>query len=142
MRGGLLLLTVMCLAGCVDMVSSRYATLADARADRLFERGWLPDVLPPSSTRIQTHNDLDANTSYGEFHFPAAEGHAFFARLTPGVAPMAQVSDDVADYERRGYRSWRYTNEGGTWTFFCHPKKGVCDYRLWGSRMTVALDSP
>ena len=65
--------TLFCIAilssltvGC-DVVTSNYETMQDARNDRLFERGWLPDILPDSTTSIRTSNDLDINTSVGEF---------------------------------------------------------------------------
>ena len=44
------------LCSC-DVVTSKYATLADARNDRLFERGWLPDILPPSTREISVNPD-------------------------------------------------------------------------------------
>jgi hypothetical protein len=35
----------------------------------LFERGWLPDIVPDSSREITINNDLDLNLSKGEFFF-------------------------------------------------------------------------
>jgi hypothetical protein len=64
-----------------NIVASHYPTLATARADRLFERGWLPDILPPSTYGIRTANDLDLNTSEGEFSFDHSEYVSFAKQL-------------------------------------------------------------
>jgi len=107
------------------VVSSYYATLDDAREDRLFERGWLPPILPDSATEIRTNNDLDSNTSVGEFN------------LAPGdVASFTKLLDqpDVAS----GYAA--YTNPYGvTWLFLCDAESGRCKYELpYGSFATGA----
>ncbi len=57
---------ILALSSC-EKVTKRYATLDDARRDRLFERGWLPDILPPSARDIRVTSDLDVNSSEGEF---------------------------------------------------------------------------
>src|SRR5688500_8592456 len=59
-----------------DVVDNRYSSLADARADHLFERGWLPDILPASAHDIRTTNNLDLNLSEGEFSFKPVEAAA------------------------------------------------------------------
>ena len=62
------------VCGCGDTVTSRYETRADAEADKLFQRGWLPSIIPKSSYDITTKNDLDINVSEGQFSF--APNHA------------------------------------------------------------------
>ncbi|MBE8566698.1 MULTISPECIES: hypothetical protein [Vibrio] len=63
-----LLLPVLALmSGCSDVVSDEYSTYAQAKQERLFDRGWLPDILPQSTVKIEVNNDLDANTSEGSF---------------------------------------------------------------------------
>ena len=53
----LVAIAVLLLFGC-DVVTSRYATLHNARQDRLSERGWLPDILPPSMRYIRVSNNV------------------------------------------------------------------------------------
>jgi hypothetical protein len=123
------------LFGCsLDTVTSRYATLEEARADRLFERGWLPEVLPPSTTRIRTENQLDLNLSEGEFSFEPSEANVLFNKLSGG-APLASRLDGweetVNSYTRRGYSAWSYRDEDSTWAFFCQGPKGYCEYIMW-----------
>ncbi len=80
-----ILVTVVVVAafvsGCEETVTHSYATRADAEADQLFERAWLPDIIPASSKGIITRNDLDLNTSTGEFYFEQADRSEFVGHL-------------------------------------------------------------
>ncbi|MDR6674576.1 hypothetical protein [Xanthomonas sp. 1678] len=108
--------------------------MADARADRLFERGWLPDVLPTSTVRIRTSNNLDLNTSVGEFDFVPAQAPMLFRALVPGTrtdAPFEDWAETVRDYSDREFSAWTHESSGTTWVFFCHGAKGHCDYFAW-----------
>lgn len=48
-----------------------YSTLEAARSDRLFERGWVPDVLPGGSGPIVEAHDLDSNARCSRSEFPS-----------------------------------------------------------------------
>jgi hypothetical protein len=98
-----------------DLVSRHYSTLKDARADQLFERGWLPDILPASAHDIRTTNDVDTNTSEGEFWFASADYQAFASRLK---------------YER-GSQQGTFSEDGSTWLFACEEQRGYCEYTMW-----------
>jgi hypothetical protein len=51
-------------------VTRQYQQTYDAAvADHLFDRGWLPSLIPRSSFAITTSNDLDHNASTGESRF-------------------------------------------------------------------------
>ena len=130
--GSLLLLL---LGGCAPYdVTSRYATLEEAKADRLFERGWLPDVLPTSATQIRTENDLDLNISEGEFSFAPADANALFERLSKGAPPTSRLDDwqeTVDSYVLRGYSTWSFHDEDSTWAFFCTAQMDRCEYLMW-----------
>ena len=66
------LLPLSFVAACSDTTSvMRYDTVAAARMDRLFERGWLPDVLPPSAGPILEAHDLDSNGRCATARFPS-----------------------------------------------------------------------
>jgi hypothetical protein len=135
---GVLLTVAWNLAACSpDTVTSRYATLAAARADRLFERGWLPDLLPPSTVRIRTSNNLDLGTSSGEFHFAPAQAPRLFRRLAASAsaaAPFEAWHETVQHYEGRGFTAWTYEQDHTTWVFFCQASEGRCDYVAWLDR--------
>ncbi len=118
----------------VDTVEREYATLAEARQDALFDRGWLPDILPRSARDIRTNNNLDQNTSTGEFSFDPNDAPALIARLMPGALPtmkFAEWNAIVAAQAADGRRAWSY--RGGAdygWVFFCDLRKGHCEYML------------
>ena len=48
-----------------------YPTLSSARSARLFERGWLPEVLPADAGPIVEAHDLDTNARCSKSLFPA-----------------------------------------------------------------------
>ncbi|EHD0096794.1 hypothetical protein [Vibrio vulnificus] len=77
------LLLPLVLTGCSDIVQSHYDNYQQAQADQLFERGWLPDVLPVSTTQIEVANDLDNNTSQGSFLIAEKEMGQFLSQLQP-----------------------------------------------------------
>ncbi|ASM98627.1 hypothetical protein [Vibrio vulnificus] len=76
-------LLLLVLTGCSDIVQSHYDNYQQAQADQLFERGWLPDVLPVSTTQIEVANDLDNNTSQGSFLIAEKEMGQFLSQLQP-----------------------------------------------------------
>lgn len=79
-----LLLPVLALmSGCSDVVSDEYSTYAQAKQERLFDRGWLPDILPKSTLTIEVNNDLDANTSEGSFIINEPALSEFIGKLKP-----------------------------------------------------------
>lgn len=131
---GLPLFAVLLVAGCTDIVKSRYETLADARADELFGRGWLPEILPPSAVDIVTVNNLDINTSHGEFSFAPVEAPLLFRRLKPGAPARIpdHAASDVRDAQRRKDVSvwWLHQNDT-TWVFMCSAAKGHCEHLMW-----------
>jgi hypothetical protein len=137
--GMLLMLSLLCagLVGCghsEPAPGNHYATLAEARADDLFGRGWLPDILPASTTTIRTSNNPGNNTATGEFHFAAADAPAFFAKLStevPTLSPFANWPEIVDEYAKREFSARSYRNGPVTWTFFCDAAAGSCDYAMW-----------
>ena len=102
---------ILALGGCDD-VTNKYSTLEDARDAELFHRGWLPDILPVSAYDIRVTNDLDANTSEGEFSFEPADFPSFAARFESFNQPFV------------------YSEDGYTWTFFCDLATGHCYYSM------------
>ncbi|MEZ9447204.1 hypothetical protein [Vibrio splendidus] len=79
----LLLPVLVLMSGCSDVVSDEYSTYAQAKQERLFDRGWLPDILPKSTVKIEVNNDLDANTSEGSFIINESALSEFIGKLQP-----------------------------------------------------------
>ncbi len=71
------------MSGCSDVVSDEYSTYAQAKDERLFDRGWLPDILPEATVKIEVNNDLDANTSEGSFIINRSALSEFIGQLKP-----------------------------------------------------------
>jgi hypothetical protein len=116
------------------VVTTRYETLQSARADMLFARGWLPDILPASARNIRTANNLDRNTSEGEFHFSASEYSQFASHLDPYVPrsnPFKNLDKDVERMRSKGFEPRVYTEASSTWVFFCQSTDGYCEYKMW-----------
>ena len=105
------------MLGC-DTMSDEYKTLAEARSERLFERGWLPDILPPTANRIRTSNDLDVGTSKGEFYFDSKEHESFIIQLTPDTL--------------NGDNCYKYSTNNRVWRFCCARDIGHCSFELPG----------
>jgi hypothetical protein len=67
----------------------------DVRTDHVFERGWLPDILPASAHDIHTRNNLDLNLSDGEFSFEPVDAAAFVSRVQPYTWTRQPVLPDA-----------------------------------------------
>ncbi len=76
------ILTALAATGCSDVVTTRFATLEEAKSQRAFERGWLPPLLPDSARAIVESDNLDVNTGTGSFEFDLSERTNFLERLT------------------------------------------------------------
>lgn len=125
---------MLALSSCGPSVKNRYEKLSDARRDNLFEKGWLPDILPPSSINIRVENDLDLNISEGEFSFIASEWPLLKAKLVQGsvlTAPFSNWSETIKKYQANGYSSWNFNSETSTWMFFCKAEDGYCSFIMW-----------
>lgn len=116
-----------------DTVESKYATLVEARADTLFERGWLPDILPPSARNITTSNQLDLNYSTGEFSFDPKDASLFTARVSPGAIGLTKFAHwdrIIEEYEAKGLTAWSFREDDYGWVFFCDLARGHCEYMM------------
>jgi hypothetical protein len=117
MRCVVAIFTALVLTGCGDVVTTRFATLEDARSQRAFERGWLPPVLPDSARSIAETNNLDANTGTGSFVYDVSERADYVERLVRSGASLRTEADtDVVTLTTNGSR-WdirlpRHSGEG------------------------------
>ena len=119
MKNIFVLIGIFALAGCFsDVVTSNYATYEEAVTDNLFDRGWLPSNIPKSSKNIETKNNLDLNTSTGEFTINMEESNNFFAQL--------KSTDKI----NNGYTTYKYTKGYRTWVFRINQNNGHVKYEL------------
>jgi len=106
---------ILFLATFDESVSSSYATRAEAEADAVFERGWLPGIVPASVKAIEMSNDLNLNISNGDFRFDPQEHDAFVSHL------LRSASDD-----KNGLSAYRYED----WIFWISREKGYCKFHM------------
>ncbi|MEB3318108.1 MAG: hypothetical protein VKO39_08210 [Cyanobacteriota bacterium] len=137
-RGALsLALVALLLTGCDERVNSHYTTYREAAKDQLFARGWLPEIIPASSTNITTRNDLDLNRSEGEFWFPPGATEAFLSRLVPysGHGALPPVFKRMAWSDRaKGYSLHEFQRDQNVWVFALNRQTGHAIYNLTASR--------
>lgn len=95
-------------------------------------------MLPPSANTIRVTNDLDLNTSEGEFHFDPREFDRLRVRLEPYAefdeSPLMRSVDEVRAHQRRGLATLQYRRDRQYWVFLCDPRQGVCEYMMGPER--------
>ena len=104
---------LLLLASCSDTVTNHYSTRKEAEAERLFDRGWLPIIIPISSKQIRTSNDLDINTSRGEFYYDVNESSTFMANLrhySGRKAPFRHWTEYITEQKKEGYTVFEYSD--------------------------------
>ncbi len=129
-----LFLAMLLLGGCSDTVTNHYPTRAKAEADNLFERGWLPSLIPASARDITTSNDLDINISEGEFRYDLKETNEFLRHLKPysGQKPkLDRWQTYIAKQKKEGYDSFEYTSDERVWVFLVNTGTGHVRYVMW-----------
>ena len=111
----LLILAGVSFVGCDESVPLKYSSRAKAQAEGVFARGWLPEIIPPSSRQISMKNDLDLNLSDGDFRFDATHHDAFIGQLarTP--------SED-----RSGFSAYSFED----WIFWISDSKDHCRFQM------------
>lgn len=61
---------LMLLAGCNETTTSRYSNYQEAKKSGVFNREWIPDVLPMDTGEIAETHDLDTNNRCAEALIP------------------------------------------------------------------------
>ena len=95
---------------CNEQPVTRYATAADAKNDGLFDRGWVPAVLPDDAGPLTEAHDVDTNASCALAKFSparfdqvlAALSRERFQRHDAAVPspPLGGCPFDLSDFKR------------------------------------------
>ena len=131
------------LAACSpDTQVNRYADTAAARRDGLFERGWVPDVLPDTAGPLIEAHDLDSNARCARSDLSPASLEAvvsslkaagFAADSSSVVVPTLRTCpfsrEDVAHADMRFRRAATATGDN---EFAAVARSGV--FFFWSSR--------
>jgi hypothetical protein len=130
----MIVFVVLLIGGCSDTVTKHYATRANAEADQLFERGWLPSLIPASARDITTSNDLDTNKSEGEFRYDTKETNEFLRHLKPYSGqklPLSRWQTFVVEKKKEGYDAFEYAADKLVWIFLVNERTGHVRYVMW-----------
>ncbi|WP_339133405.1 MAG: hypothetical protein WGN25_12685 [Candidatus Electrothrix sp. GW3-4] len=124
-----LLLFVMLFSSCSDSVTETYIDIKTAREAGLFDRGWLPDILPETTTNLTLSNDLDLNCSEGEFYFHPKDTQAFFSKTKRvlGEECISNIKNTTLK-NVANCKVLRFAAEGYSWIFYCVKERGYCRY--------------
>jgi hypothetical protein len=109
-------------------------TLKQARELGLFERAWLPDILPPSTHHITLIHNHPLNCAQGEFSFSPADWQDFSSQLRPEQrmdAPFVNWAKSLRKMQGQGHTLWHYPAFDRHWVFFCKADAGYCEYVMW-----------
>ena len=69
-------------SACGDSTVTRYSTVQDAKNGRLFERGWVPEVLPDTAGPLIEAHNIDTNVRCALAEFPPATFAEVLAALS------------------------------------------------------------
>jgi hypothetical protein len=117
-----IILAIFVLTSCgSDVVTTRFATVEDARSKGAFERRWLPPVLPDSARNIIETNNLDVNIGDGSFEFSPSDYTVLASRLRPARPEV--VKDYWGSHVSKGFAIFTYGEDGvAFWTLALHPR--------------------
>jgi hypothetical protein len=118
----------------IQQESSRALTLQQARQLHLFDRGWLPRILPASTHQLQLLNNPQLNCAQGEFYFSPDDWADFSAKLRPEKileAPFINWANGLRKMQGDGHSLWHYPQPDRHWVFFCKAEQGYCEYVMW-----------
>lgn len=125
--------------GCGDTITNHYANREKAEEAKLFERGWLPSLIPLSAMDITTTNDLDINISEGEFKFDLKETNEFIKNLMPFSnlkLPVSSWQSKISILKKNGYDAFEYTSDQSVWIFVVNNRTGHARYMMWSQNAT------
>jgi hypothetical protein len=125
----------------IQIETSPALTLAQVRELHLFEQGWLPDILPPSTHNLELVKSPQINFAQGEFYFSPGDWPDFSAKLEPEKtlektmdAPFVNWAKSLRKMQREGHTLWHFSAHGRHWMFFCKAEEGYCEYVMWMSQ--------
>ena len=109
-----------------------YHTEIDAKNAGVFQRHFLPDVVPTSSREIYIQSKWWSRRASGVFSFDPRDRQAFFGRLQSNLdAGVWGDWSKVAPYLRsNGVAPLGYSSTHGRWLFFCTERQdcAVCTW--------------
>ena len=127
-------LVFLALWGVWDVREYSFETKEEALAEDFFEKGWLPEFIPESSTDIQVKRNIDINTSEGGFSFDPKDAEQFVSTLQHKNTGESRTGspDNYTELKKRGYISVDCSHGNTVWSFMIHKELGDCRYTSVG----------
>lgn len=100
----------------------------------MFEKGWLPDLLPASTYDLEVITSVEISAGRGSFRFDPGDYRAFSAKLSAYDGSMSKVDDDNKSIRRlldEGYEARAYSSAATNWLFLCDAGEAVCEFFVW-----------
>ena len=126
-------LCAVILSGCLDR-SDDYDDIDDARRGHVFEKGWLPDLLPASARDLRVTTTVEDSAGRGEFSFDPIDYASFIATLSAYDGAMSKVEKDNRSIKKlldKGYEAHTYASGATHWIFLCDQKESRCEFFVW-----------
>jgi hypothetical protein len=129
MRYSFAFVFVLLLTSC-DTVTSHYANVADARENHLFEKGWLPDILPASAHDIVVKSEPDIGICTGEFGATPKDMVGFVSKLesTPRRFRYDKWSKEINHASQQGPIMYFVSDRPVLFAFRCSPSEARCEF--------------
>jgi hypothetical protein len=85
------------IPACSDsrVVTSAYATRAEAEQEGAIAGGWVPAGIPAGAYELRAAHNPRTGQTWGLFNFHAADAEALRAMLQPGDAALGKVTCDI-----------------------------------------------
>lgn len=90
---------------CGESVDTYHATKREAELDGSVERGWIPEMIPESSTHISEYHNLDTNEGFGHFRFNPDEYDSFSRKIQQASLGAEKIETAL---KRIAGRGWAY----------------------------------
>ena len=101
---GLLAILSILALGCseMDVRENYYENMAEAKSAGARETGWIPDIIPPSSTEIHERHDVDSEEAWVRFRFSKDD----LQKLTSQLEQLTPSEIPKEDFTSPGYVDW------------------------------------
>ena len=107
-----------------------FDTVDDARKAKMFEKGWLPSVLPETAEHISITTEVDVGRCSGSFFLPEADLVEFQSQLSSEPLSFRYDAwrDEIERMERDGREVLYYRSDRATFAFSCERVDRSCEF--------------
>jgi len=117
------------LSAC-ESATFTYPTVAQAREAQMFDKGWLPNVLPESAHNIRITTWVDASRCRGRFQLPENDLTPFLESLTSERLRFRYDAwrDALEEFKETGREVHFYGSYRAVFAFSCDLAAESCEF--------------